>query len=194
MRLLAGRLTYANVMATIAVFIALGTGAYAAVNLPKNSVTSKQIKNGQVKPPDLASNVRSRPFSYTAPMNTVAQTTVLNQAGYKILASCPEVAGEPNLQAAIVVPKSGSIDSLQAQTLDGTEPTPGLGRFPVTGGEPRSITGPPGQFVPVSGEVAVVSGVLTYTAPGRTALISITIRANDLDERCEISGGLIPTG
>ena len=37
--------TYANVIATLALFIALGGGAYAAIRLPKNSVTAKQIKN-----------------------------------------------------------------------------------------------------------------------------------------------------
>jgi hypothetical protein len=35
-------------MATIAVFIALGGGAYAALTLPKNSVGSRQIKKGAV--------------------------------------------------------------------------------------------------------------------------------------------------
>ncbi len=43
-----GKLTYANVMATIAVFIALGGASYAAVKLPKNSVGSEQIKNGAI--------------------------------------------------------------------------------------------------------------------------------------------------
>lgn len=42
------RLTYANVMATIAVFLALGGGAYAALRLPKNSVGSAQIKKNAV--------------------------------------------------------------------------------------------------------------------------------------------------
>jgi hypothetical protein len=42
------KLTYANVMATVAVFIALGGASYAAVNLPKNSVGSRQIKTGAV--------------------------------------------------------------------------------------------------------------------------------------------------
>jgi hypothetical protein len=51
-----GRLSYANVMATIAVFLALGGGAYAALHLPKNSIRSKQIKNHQVKKADLAKN------------------------------------------------------------------------------------------------------------------------------------------
>ena len=42
------RLTYANVMATIAMFIALGGVGYAAMKLPKNSVGTKQLKNGAV--------------------------------------------------------------------------------------------------------------------------------------------------
>jgi hypothetical protein len=42
------RLSYANVMATIAVFIALGGASYAALKLPKNSVGAKQIKKNSV--------------------------------------------------------------------------------------------------------------------------------------------------
>jgi hypothetical protein len=42
-------ITYANVMATIAVFIALGGASYAAVKLPAKSVGTKQIKKGAVK-------------------------------------------------------------------------------------------------------------------------------------------------
>jgi hypothetical protein len=41
-------LTYANVMATIAVFIALGGGAYAVSKAAKNSVVTKSIKNDAV--------------------------------------------------------------------------------------------------------------------------------------------------
>ncbi len=46
LRSIASRLTYANVMATAALFIALGGGAYAAFKVPKNSVGTKQLKNG----------------------------------------------------------------------------------------------------------------------------------------------------
>lgn len=42
------RLTYANVMATVAVFLALGGVSYAAFKLPKNSVGAKQLKAGAV--------------------------------------------------------------------------------------------------------------------------------------------------
>jgi hypothetical protein len=42
------RLTYANVMSSIAVFVVLGGGAYAATALPNNSVGTKQIKKNAV--------------------------------------------------------------------------------------------------------------------------------------------------
>ena len=42
------KLTYANVMATVAVFLALGGGAIAATHLGKNVIGTKQIKNNAV--------------------------------------------------------------------------------------------------------------------------------------------------
>lgn len=46
---LKGKLTYANVMSTIAVFLLLGGGAaFAATKLGKNSVGTKQIKNNSI--------------------------------------------------------------------------------------------------------------------------------------------------
>ena len=42
-------MTYANVMATIAVFIALGGSSYAAMNLPRNSVGANEIRTGAVR-------------------------------------------------------------------------------------------------------------------------------------------------
>jgi hypothetical protein len=47
------RLTFANVVSIVALFIALGAGAYAA-GLKKNSVKSKQIAAGAVKTDELA--------------------------------------------------------------------------------------------------------------------------------------------
>jgi len=43
------RLTYANVMSTLAVFAVLGGTAYAATKLPRNSVGANQIKKGAVR-------------------------------------------------------------------------------------------------------------------------------------------------
>jgi hypothetical protein len=46
--LLRGRLTYANVVGTLALFVALGGVSYAAVRLPAHSVGTKQLKSGAV--------------------------------------------------------------------------------------------------------------------------------------------------
>ena len=48
MKKLRGKLTYANVMATVAVFIALGGASYAAIKLPTNSVGTKQLKKNAI--------------------------------------------------------------------------------------------------------------------------------------------------
>lgn len=48
MRRLRRHLTFANVVACLALFIALGGASYAAFKLPKNSVGTKQLKNGAV--------------------------------------------------------------------------------------------------------------------------------------------------
>jgi hypothetical protein len=48
-----GRLSYANVVATLALFLALAGGTYAALHLPKNSVHSKQVKNDALKGADI---------------------------------------------------------------------------------------------------------------------------------------------
>lgn len=42
------KLTYANVVATLALFVALGGASYAALQLPKNSVGPKQLKKNAV--------------------------------------------------------------------------------------------------------------------------------------------------
>ena len=48
MKRMRGRLTYANVIATLALFLAIGGGAWAATGLPKNSVGGKQLKKNAV--------------------------------------------------------------------------------------------------------------------------------------------------
>jgi hypothetical protein len=55
MKKLTGRLSYANVVSTLCLFLLLGGGAaLAASALPKNSVGTKQLKSGSVTPPKLS--------------------------------------------------------------------------------------------------------------------------------------------
>src|SRR6476620_4036641 len=49
MKKIQGKLTYANVVSTLCLFLLLGGGvAFAATQLPKNSVGPKQLKKGAV--------------------------------------------------------------------------------------------------------------------------------------------------
>lgn len=53
------RLTYANVVATLALFVALGGGAYAAIKLPANSVGTKQLRSRAVTPAKLSRKTKA---------------------------------------------------------------------------------------------------------------------------------------
>ena len=54
------RLTYANVTATLALFIALGGSSYAVTQLPRNSVGTKQLKRGAVTSDKVAAGAIGR--------------------------------------------------------------------------------------------------------------------------------------
>src|SRR6266566_371147 len=51
---LRARLSYANVTATLALFVALGGTGYAAMNLPRNSVGARQLRRHAVTNSKLA--------------------------------------------------------------------------------------------------------------------------------------------
>lgn len=53
-RSIAARLTYANVTATIALFVSLGGASYAALVLPPHSVGARQLRAGAVTPEALS--------------------------------------------------------------------------------------------------------------------------------------------
>jgi len=53
-------LTYSNVTASLALFIALGGTSYAVTKIPKNSVGSNQVRDGSLQRKDLRKNVSVR--------------------------------------------------------------------------------------------------------------------------------------
>lgn len=98
-------LTYSNVMATVAVFLALGGGAYAAIKLPRNSVgapqlradavTSKKVKNGSLLPADFAAGTLPK-----AVPTFVGVPGAQGAAGPKGDTGAPGPPGEPGAPAA----------------------------------------------------------------------------------------------
>ncbi len=75
-RRIAVRLSYANVVATIALFISLGGASYAVVTLPAHSVGSRQLRRGAVTPSALGFPLGARGFSNSTP--TVLTKTPCN--------------------------------------------------------------------------------------------------------------------
>jgi hypothetical protein len=58
MKRLRSRLSYSNVMVTVLAFVVLGGTAYAATELGKNSVGTKQLKNGAVTKAKIAKSAQ----------------------------------------------------------------------------------------------------------------------------------------
>ena len=68
MKHLRGKLTYANVISTLCLFLLLGGGAaYAAIKLPRNSVGARQIKRGAVTPAKISNATKQLLAGHTGP-------------------------------------------------------------------------------------------------------------------------------
>jgi hypothetical protein len=79
---LRSRLSYANITATLALFIALGGTGYAAITLPRNSVGAKQIRNKAVGSSEIRDRaVRLRDISRPARSSLRGQQGPAGPAG-----------------------------------------------------------------------------------------------------------------
>lgn len=69
---LAGRLTYSNVVASVALFVALGGVSYAAIKIPAHSVGARQLKSRAVTLGKLAFPLRSETATQEAQVSPQA--------------------------------------------------------------------------------------------------------------------------
>jgi len=115
MRRLRDRLSYANVTASLALFVALGGTSYAAVTLPRNSVGQKQLRDNAVGTKELrrgavrSAHIRNR----TIRVGDLARSTRSTLAGR------PGPAGPAGKDAATyraVIDRSGGRAGGNAQT------------------------------------------------------------------------------
>lgn len=90
------RLSYANVVSTLALFVALGGASYAAVELPAHSVGSKQLK---------ARSVTSQDLSF--PLGVIGTTDWTKQELGKV-DGC-NAPSEPGASGVIDCPEEGAV-------------------------------------------------------------------------------------
>lgn len=191
-----GKQTYSNVMATIAVFIALGAGAYAAVNLPKNSVKSKHIKNAQVKNKDVRNgainadklNGAIKPLHFDGDLPAGSLNDVILEAeGYRVSWACEDAGGGvPRVDGVIRFPEGGTVDLLQTEALEMTES--GAGQLPVTAAEGLDI----GVPAPEGSATHSLGAIATYSGASRAALITVHGGASADSGRCTLTGSIVP--
>ena len=182
LRSVRSHLTYANVMATIAVFIALGGVSYAAIKLPKNSVGSAQLKSNAVT----GAKVKNGSLS-ASDLNATSRSSLTGKPGPQGPAGPKGDSGGP-----------GSA---------GTNGTPGAsgvaGPTIISGSMAFDVWSPPGSSsnfgseanalvpVPAGSSYTAKSFVASVgTAPGGGKSVTITLRINQADSAlsCTISG------
>lgn len=111
------RPTYANVVATLALFVALGGSAFAATQLPKNSVGPKQLRKAAVTPAKLSAASKA---TLTGPAGPKGE------AGAKGAPGAPGEDGEPGSAKAwarvsntgMVLASSGNVTVSKVGTGD----------------------------------------------------------------------------
>lgn len=154
MRVLKRHLSYANVVSTLALMIALGMGsAYAANQLAPKSVGAKQLRPGAVT----ADKIRKH--AVTAPKleaNAVKQGKIANDAvtGEKVAAGAITAA---KIAAGAVTPDKVPDDSLTGAKINegslGQVPAANVANFATT-----AVTANPEAFARVSSEATVFPG------------------------------------
>jgi len=104
MRRLSEKLTYANVTATIALFVALGGTSYAAIKLPRNSVGATQIATGAVR----SAEIKDRSVGLRD-ISTGARTSLRGQRGLAGSPGPQGPAGPPAARFFAAVSSAGAL-------------------------------------------------------------------------------------
>lgn len=166
MRTLLTKLTYANVVATLALFLALGGGAVlAASNLGKNVVKSKNIAANAVQTQDIAKNA--------VKAAKIAPKAVKEKNLAKEAVSASKVKKATLTRTQL---KAGTLAGLQIAEVLATN-IPGLATDPTSSqGLPVTLTGTP-TFIP---------------QPGKSYLLLAELRGNPTDANGSAGGGCFP--
>lgn len=150
MDLLRRHLSYANVVASLALFLALGGAAYAATQLPRNSVGTRQLKAEAVTAGKIAKKTRRQLQGATGPQGPQGK------AGPKGAAGAKGATGPKGAQG-VQGPKGepGDLPAFEAFTRPAT-PTPFIGAIPVV-----AVSLGPGSYATSANVVVRATGSAT---------------------------------
>lgn len=126
------KLTYANVVASLALLLALAGGtAYAATQmLPKNSVGTRQLKNGAVTKAKIAPGVLGTAAAAPGPAGAQGPAGPVGATGPAGAAGAPGSSGAPGTIAAGPLPSGQSAQGQFVAHADpGTPPASQLTEF-----------------------------------------------------------------
>jgi len=157
------KLTYANVVATLALFVALGGASYAATQLPKNSVGAKQLKKNAVTAQKIAKGAVTK-----AKLSADAKAALTGPAGPKGDTGSTGPKGDQG--------PAGPSEALTAEAPDETV-------VDTTPSEITSLTLPAGQWIlfadlspeGASGEPSAICYATTGGPPRRSSRTHLVV-------------------
>jgi hypothetical protein len=123
------RLTYANAMATIAVFVALGGASYAATQLPRHSVGAAQLKPDAVTAAKISAGALTAAGSWDASTYSMKKA-ILNNSPFELTTDsvfCDP--GDPEIGGGFV-----GADPRVVARVEGSYPQKVIGSQPVQTG------------------------------------------------------------
>lgn len=140
MKRLRDKLSYANVVATLALFVALGGSSYAAI-----TVSGKNIKNGSVTGKDIKRNSLGARQVKESRLGTVRQALNAQRVGgvdpERFLVQCPEGTLPAATACVEVNPRPAASFGVAANTCAGTDVRDATGRRVPTFSELRAALG-----------------------------------------------------
>ncbi len=170
------RLTYSNVVATIALFIALGGGAYAAFSLPAGSVKSEQIARNAVRSLKIAKRAVKR---RDVARNAIRSRKIKNR----------RVKSWDLADGSVSSPKLADAAVTTAKLSDGSVTPPKLGDLDYARVEGAGTTGSvtPTEIAPAGPEIEVTLGANVYATVLAQATMTAAGGATEDDCRFGVS-------